>query len=91
MTAESTNKKGEKSTYTGVLIAKLLEMAGVKPEATTIVFVANDGFTAEVALADLLACTDCIVSFRDQGGFSTVMPGFEGKLQVKGIVEIQVK
>jgi len=38
-----------------------------------------------------MACPDCIVSFRSEGGFSTVMPGYEGKLQVKGIVEIQVK
>jgi hypothetical protein len=30
------------------------------------------------------------VSFRNQGGFSTVMPGFSGKLQVKGVVELQV-
>jgi len=38
-----------------------------------------------------MACTDCIVSFRDQGGFSIVMPNFPGKLQVKGVVEMQVK
>jgi tungstate transport system substrate-binding protein len=51
---------------------------------------ADDGFTADIPLADVTACTDCIVSFRDQGGFSTVLPGQPGKLQVKGVVEIQV-
>jgi hypothetical protein len=35
-------------------------------------------------------CADCIVSFRNQGGFSTVLPGHPGSLQVKGVVEIQV-
>jgi len=90
--ATSPNKKGESETYTGVLLTDLLALAGgALPEATKVTFVANDGFTAEVPLADLLACKDCIVSFRSQGGFSTVMPGFPGKLQVKGIVEIKVE
>ncbi|NMC54283.1 MAG: hypothetical protein GYA48_11685 [Chloroflexi bacterium] len=88
---ESTNKDGETSTYEGVLISKLLEMAAPSADATTLVFVADDGYTAEAAIADVSSCADCIVSFRSKGGFSTVLPGFEGKLQVKGVVEIQVK
>ncbi len=87
---ESTNKKGEKATYTGVLISDLLALAEPKAEANTVVFVADDGFTADIPLADVTACTNCIVSFRDQGGFSTVLPDQPGKLQVKGVVEIQV-
>jgi hypothetical protein len=89
--AQSTNKSGETSTYTGVLINQLLEMAGPNAGATTVVYVADDGYTAEAALADVQACQDCIVSFRDQGGFGIVMPGFAGNLQVKGVIEIQVK
>jgi len=89
--AESTNKNGETSTYTGVPIKDLLDKAGVKADATTIVFVADDDYTAEVTLAEVQGCADCIVSFRNQGGFSTVMPGFPGSLQVKGVIEIQVK
>jgi hypothetical protein len=89
--AESTNKQGQKATYTGVLISDLLKLAEPLPEAKTVVFVAEDGFTAETTLAEVMACTNCIISFRDQGGFSVVMPGFPGKLQVKGVVEIQVK
>jgi tungstate transport system substrate-binding protein len=91
MTVESTNKDGETSTYTGVAITKLLEMAGLKAKATKLVLVADDGYTAEVTLAELQACTDCIVSFRNQGGFSTVLPGFPGSLQVKGVIEIKVQ
>ena len=89
--AESTNKDGEASTYTGVLINVLLDLAGVQADATTLTFVADDGYTADVELSEVQACSDCIVSFRNQGGFSTVLPGFSGKLQVKGVVEIQVK
>jgi DMSO/TMAO reductase YedYZ molybdopterin-dependent catalytic subunit len=91
MEAESTNKEGEASTYTGVAINDLLGKAGPNPDATTVVFVADDGYTAEMALADLQACGDCIVSFRNQGGFSIVAPDFPGNVQVKGVVEIQVK
>lgn len=89
--AESTNKEGETKTYTGVLINDLLALAGPNADATTVVFVADDGYTAEATLAEVQGCADCIISFRDQGGFSTVLPGFSGKLQVKGVVEIQVK
>jgi hypothetical protein len=88
---ESTNKNGETSTYTGVLITDLLAEAKPNADATTVVFVGDDGYTAEVTLEELNACADCIVSFRDQGGFSTVLPDFSSKLQVKGVVEIQVK
>jgi predicted nucleic acid-binding Zn-ribbon protein len=91
MEAESTNKAGETSTYTGVLISSLLEEAGVQSDASTVVFVGDDGYTAEVALEEVMACEDCIVSFRNKGGFSIVMPGYSGKVQVKGVVEIQVK
>lgn len=91
MQAESTNKAGEASTYTGVLIMDLLDDAGVNADATMVTFVADDGYSAEVSLDELKACPDCIVSFRDQGGFSTVLPDFSSKLQVKGVIEIQVK
>lgn len=85
------NKDGEESTYSGVLITDLLAEAQPNVGATTVVFVADDGYTAEVSLEELNACDDCIVSFRNQGGFSIVMPDFSGKLQVKGVIEIQVK
>jgi len=88
---EATNSKGEKNTYTGVLIADLLAAAQPNADAAAVVFVADDGYTAEITLEELNACADCIVSFRDKGGFSTVLPGFPGALQVKGVVEIQVK
>lgn len=89
--AKSTNKEGEEKTYTGVLINNLLDFAEVNETATTLVFVADDGYSAEITLEEVRGCADCIVSFRDQGGFSTVLPGFSGKVQVKGVIEIQVK
>jgi len=88
---EATNKQGATETYTGVLIADLLNLAAPLPEAAKVVFVADDGFTAEATLAEVLACTNCIVSFRSQGGFSIVMPGYPGSMQVKGVIELRVE
>ncbi len=88
---EFTNKDGVTATYTGVPLNDLLDKAGVKSSATALVFVADDGYTAEVTLDEVKACTNCIVSFRDEGGFMMVMPGFSNKAQVKGVIEIQVK
>lgn len=88
---EATNSKGELDTYTGVLISELLRLATPNSDATILVLVANDGFSAEVALADVLACEKCILSFRSNGGFSSVLPDFAKNLQVKGVVELQVK
>ena len=87
---ESTNNKGEASTYTGVLLSELIATATPNADANLVTFVADDGYSAEVSLEELMACADCIASFRSNGGFSTVMPGYEGKLQVKGVVDIQV-
>jgi len=88
---QSTNSKGAMDTYTGVKLVDLLALAQPAADAATLVFVADDGYTAEAPLADVLACDNCIVSFRSNGGFSTVLPEFAKNLQVKGVVEIQVK
>jgi DMSO/TMAO reductase YedYZ molybdopterin-dependent catalytic subunit len=89
--AESTNKAGETEAYTGVRISDLLSKADPEDGATTVVFVADDGYTSEAPLADIESCADCIVSSRNQGGFSIIAPGFPGNVQVKGVVEIQIK
>jgi tungstate transport system substrate-binding protein len=89
--AERENNAGQLETYIGVSIASLLSMAGPKSGADTVVYVAKGGSSAEVPLSDVLACEDCIVSFRKQGGFSVVMPGFPNSVQLKGVVELLVK
>jgi hypothetical protein len=91
MEAERANKAGTMEKYTGVSIAKLLELAGPTADATTITFVADDGYTADAPLADFVNCANCIVSFRTEGGFSVVAPDMSGGVQVKGVIEIQVK
>ena len=89
--AVGTNSSGAEETYTGVLIATLLNLAGPMSEAQTLVIIADDGYAVEVPLADVLSCEDCILSFRSNGGFSSVLPGFAKNTNVKGVVEFQLK
>ena len=89
--AVSTNSDGAEETYTGVLLATLLNMAEPLLEATTIVLIADDGYSVEVPLADVMACETCILSFRTKGGFSSVFPGFAKNTGVKGVVQVQIK
>ena len=91
MEAQRPNEQGQMDTYTGVSIPQLLEMAGPRADATAVMYVADDGESAEVALKDVMQCEKCIVSFRTKGGFSIVMPDFPSEVQVKGVIEIQVK
>jgi hypothetical protein len=55
-----------------------------------VVFVASDGYEAELALAELNGCGDCVVAF-DGDELRMVLPDFPGSVQVKGVVEIVVK
>lgn len=80
-------KKGEQ-TYEGVRLSKVLEAAG--PTGETLTFVADDGYTIDLALADAQACEDCLVAF-DGDSLRSAMPGMEGMFWVKGLVGIEVK
>jgi hypothetical protein len=91
MEAESTNNSGETETYTGVSMNALLDMAGPADSATTLVLVGDDGYEVEVDLAEVRACSDCIVQFRNNGGFSSLLPGQPGNTRVKGIIEMRVQ
>jgi hypothetical protein len=50
---EYTNKDGETTTYTGVLLTTVLDLAGVTAEAATLAFVASDGYAADVTLEEI--------------------------------------
>jgi hypothetical protein len=88
ISVDYTNKDGETSTYTGVPLATLLETARLAGSGT-LVFTAADGFEADMALEEALACADCIVAI-DNGSLRMVMPEMSGKLQVKDVIEISV-
>ncbi|MBN2113356.1 MAG: hypothetical protein JW785_04435 [Acidimicrobiia bacterium] len=81
--------KGEQA-YTGVRLNGLLDLAGAAAGATTLTFIASDGYEAEAPLAGVRACVDCLVAFDEEGGLRLAMPGFESGLWVKDVVEIAV-
>ena len=88
LAVEYEGKDGEVTVSTGVLVLDLLVEAGKTGE--TVVFVANDGYEAELALSKLEGCVDCAVAF-DGEELRLVLPDFPSNLQVKGLVEITVK
>ena len=90
MNVDYTGKDGETTTYTGVPVNALLDEAGVASGATTLTFVASDDYSADAELSEIQACNNCVVAF-DDGSLRMVMPEFSGKLQVKNVIEIQVK
>jgi hypothetical protein len=84
-------KKGLQD-YTGVRMSTLMTLAQVKPEAATLVITASDGFSAEIDVPTLTACTDCLLAFTDTPeSFLAVMPGQSSKLWVKDVVSLEFK
>lgn len=83
-------KKGDQEA-TGVRINALLDLAALPADATTVVITADDGFTAEVSLADVRACADCLIAFNESNGLKSVMPGMESNFWVKGVVKLEIK
>jgi hypothetical protein len=76
--------------YEGVRLSKVLDKAGLAADATTLVLTASDGFSAEVAIADVKACADCLVAV-DGTSLNMVMPGMASKAWVKTVISIEVK
>ncbi|MFZ3070937.1 MAG: molybdopterin-dependent oxidoreductase [Anaerolineaceae bacterium] len=75
---------------TGVRMTDVLALVTVNPEAKTVVLIAKDGFSAEVPLADLLACENCLAGW-DEEMLRSYMPGFDSNLWVKDLVTIEIK
>lgn len=83
-------------TYLGVQLTVLLADAGFDPNALTVVkAVASDGFTANYESA-LFSREDTLVAYatvdgplgEEDGNFRMVLPGQEGKLNPRQLVEI---
>jgi DMSO/TMAO reductase YedYZ molybdopterin-dependent catalytic subunit len=92
VTLNLTHPKNGAADYTGVRLNDLLNKAGIKAGAATVTFTASDGFTNELDLATVQACTDCLIAFdpATPGVYSSAMPGQSGKSWVKGLTSITV-
>jgi hypothetical protein len=86
--SEALKKDGSTTEYTGVLVTDLLNAAGAA--GGTVVFIASDGYEAELSMSELEGCADCIVAF-DGEELRMVLPGFPSSVQIKGVIEILVK
>ncbi len=60
MDVQAANKDGRWS-IKGVSLKGLLEMAKLASEATALVFVADDGYSAEMPLADAVNCKNVLL------------------------------
>ncbi len=84
-------KKDETREYEGVLLKTLLDMVKPKADASKLKFVAGDGYSVDLPLADVLACQDCMLSFGDEETLNSVMPGMESSAWVKDVVQIIIQ
>jgi hypothetical protein len=75
----------------GVLLSELLALAAPTSAATALVFTASDGYTGEIDLATVSACTTCMVQIGEDGRLNAIMPDQSSKLWVKDIINIEVK
>jgi hypothetical protein len=92
VTINAESPKGGKSDYEGVRLSVLLEMAGAKDSATALRITASDGYYAEVKLADLKACADCMLAFTNTAEkFKVVMPGMTSDMWVKDVTKLTVR
>ncbi len=90
ITAE--HPKQGKQDYEGVSLNALLDLAGVKDGATALVFVAADGYTSEISLEEVRACTECLLGFTNTlEKFKMVMPNLPSSAWAKDVIKIEVK
>ena len=90
ITAE--HPKQGKNDYEGVSLNALLDLVGVTDGATTLVITASDGYSAEVSLDDIRACTECLLGFTNTlEKFKMVMPNLPSGAWVKDVVKLEVK
>ena len=88
--ADYQGKDGKTITYQGVSFADLFKAAGISDYAS-VKLIAADDYSVEIDKAALSACSNCIVAIADDGALRSVMPGMDGKSQVKDLVKIEVK
>ena len=91
VTIEAEHPRRGMQTYEGIRLSTLLEAASVADGATSLVFVADDGYEVEIALADLAACADCLLAFNEDGGLDAAMPGFASNQWGKGLVTLRIE
>jgi hypothetical protein len=92
LTINAEHPKNGKQDFDGVSLNALIDMAGVKDGAKTLFVTSADGYTTEVALSDVRACTDCLLGFTNTTEkFKLVMPNLPSNTWAKDVIKIEVK
>jgi len=92
VTITAEHPKSGTADYEGVRLSELFALVGIKDGASAVVITADDGYSAEVNLADIEANPDCLLGFTETPDkFKTVMPGLASSAWVKGVVSLEVK
>jgi len=74
----------------GVRLTELMAACALDAAASTVVLTAGDGYSTQMALNDLLDCTDCVVELSDDG-YDLAMSGMDTGLWVKDVRLIEIK
>jgi hypothetical protein len=88
---ETEHPKNGMTTYTGIRLNDLLNLAVPGDNATTLVMTASDGYAVEVSLSEVQSCADCLVVVEEDGTLSMVMAGMESNYWAKMINFLEVK
>ncbi len=92
MKINAEHPKNGKQDFEGISLNTLLDLAGVKDGAKTLVVTAADGYISEVSLSDARACTNCLLGFTNtQEKFKLVMPNLPSNTWAKDVIKIEVK
>jgi DMSO/TMAO reductase YedYZ molybdopterin-dependent catalytic subunit len=92
ITISAEHPKNGLQEFTGIRFYCLFNLVTLKPDASTVVLTASDGYTLEISLAEIQACENCMLSFTDTPGvYNAVMPGFPSGSWAKNVISIEVK
>jgi hypothetical protein len=75
--------------YTGVYLNIVLDKANAMEGANTLRMTASDGYSADVPLADVQACVDCMIAVDGQT-LTMVMPGMASQAWVKDVIKLEL-
>jgi tungstate transport system substrate-binding protein len=89
VTITAEHPKNGPTEYTGVYLNTVLDKAGIADGAGALAITASDGYSAEVPLADVKACADCLIAM-DGSTLTTVMPGMSSKAWVKNVTKLEL-
>jgi DMSO/TMAO reductase YedYZ molybdopterin-dependent catalytic subunit len=83
--------KNGMGSYEGIRLTILLNAAKPTSGAKTLTMSASDGYVSDVALADVMKCSDCLLAIDSAGALSAAMPNMASGTWVRNLVKLDVK